>query len=263
MHFHPDKCKVVRLTNKCTDYNLPFYEFWYLINGIILDYETSEKDLGVHIHCKLSWKIQCDSLISKANSQLGFVRRSCYFIKETKQRRALYLSMVRSIFEHCCQVWAPQEKTSLHAFDLLQKRAVKWMNKESHISYSDQTFLQKQRDLDILPLKYKFIFSDIILFYNIVNNNVQIELPNYVERIEPQDVRSVTRSNIAIAKGGDHLQYKCKILPKINAFKNTFFVRTLKNWNDLPLSVREIDNFDKFSLALKDYLWQILGFEPD
>ena len=26
-HFHPDKCKVVRSTNKCTDYNLPFYEF--------------------------------------------------------------------------------------------------------------------------------------------------------------------------------------------------------------------------------------------
>ena len=139
------------------------------------------------------------------------------------QRRALYLFMVRSIFEDCCQVWAPQEKTSLHAFDLLQKRAVKWISKESHTSYSDQLLLQKQRDLDILPMRYKFIFSE----------------------------------------GIDHLQYRCTILPKLNAFKNTFFVRTLKSWNDLPLSVRDIESFDKFSVALKDYMWLILGFEPD
>ena len=263
MQFHHDKCKVVRLTNKCTEYDLPFYEFRYSLNGVILEYVTSEKDLGVHIHIKLSWKIQCDTLISKANNQLGLVRRSCYFIHEVRQRRALYLTLVRSIFEHCCQVWAPQEKTSLHEFDLLQKRAVKWICKESHASYSDELFLQKQRDLDILPMKYKFIFSDIILFYNIINNNVQIKLPNYVERIEPQEVHSVTRSNINISKGIDHLQYRCKILPKLNAFKNTFFVRTLKNWNDLPLSVREIENFDKFSIALKDHLWRILGCEPD
>ena len=112
-------------------------------------------------------------------------------------------------------------------------------------------------------MKYKLIFSDIILFYNIINNNVQIKLSNYVERIEPQEVISVTRSNITISKGIDHLQYRCKILPKLNAFKNTFFVRTLKSWNDQPLSVREIDSFDKFSLALKDHLWRILGCEPD
>ena len=54
MQFHHDKCKVVRLTNKCTDYDLPFYEFRYSLNGVILDFVTSEKDLGVHIHFKLS-----------------------------------------------------------------------------------------------------------------------------------------------------------------------------------------------------------------
>ena len=107
--------------------------------------------------------------------------------------------------------------------------------------------------------KYKHFYN----FYNIINNNVQIKLPNYVKRIEPHDVISVTRSNNKISKGIDQLQYRCTILPKINAFKNTFFVRTVKSWNDLPLSVREIESSDKFSVALKDYMWLILGFEPD
>ena len=39
MHFHPDKCKVGRVKNKFTDYDLPFYEFWYTLNGVILEYE--------------------------------------------------------------------------------------------------------------------------------------------------------------------------------------------------------------------------------
>ena len=84
-------------------------------------------------------------------------------------------------------------------------------------------------DLDILPMKYKFIFSDIILFYNIINNNVQINLPNYVERIEPQVEGSVTRSNDTISKGIDNLQYICKILPKLNAFKILSLSELIKN----------------------------------
>ena len=112
-------------------------------------------------------------------------------------------------------------------------------------------------------MKHKFIFSDLTLFHKIVYKNVQIELPNYVIRIESQDIKYTTRSNILISKGTDNLRFKCNTLPIINAFKNSFFVRTLKNWNELPHSLREIECPDKFSLALKDHLWLILGFEPD
>ena len=63
-------------------------------------------------------------------------------------------------------------------FDKLQKRATKWILKEQNESYSDLVFLAKQKDLDILPMKYKFIFSDLVLFYRIIinSNNVKINL---------------------------------------------------------------------------------------
>ena len=112
-------------------------------------------------------------------------------------------------------------------------------------------------------MKNKFIFSDLTLFHKIIYETVQIKLPNYVIRIEAQDVKHATKSNILISKGTDQLKFKCNTLPKINAFKNCFFVRTLKQWNELPLTLREIVCPDKFSLALKDHLWLILGFEPD
>ena len=263
MQFHQDKCKVVRITNKHTNFDLPFYEFWYSLNGKVLDYEISEKDLGVIIHSKLSWAEHCASVISKANQQLGLVRRTCYFMSDTNERRALYLSLVRSLFEHCCQVWAPQDFKSLNTFDLLQRRAVKWILKETHISYSDETFLTKQRDPDILPMANKFIFSDLTLLQKIIYKTVQIRLPNYVTRIEAQDIKYATKSNFLVSNGKDQLKFKCNTLPKINAFKNSFFVRTLKRWNELPIILREIECPEKFSLALKDHLWLILGFEPD
>ena len=57
--------------------------------------------------------------------------------------------------------------------------------KEQHMSYSDQIFLIKQKNLDVLPIKNKFLFSDLVLFYKIINKFVNIDLPNYVIKIKP------------------------------------------------------------------------------
>ena len=233
------------------------------MNDKLLDYVNSEKDLGVIISGKLSWNAQCEALMQKANQHLGLVRRTCYFIVDKKQRRALYLSLIRSIFEHCCQVWAPYTHKSLNAFELIQMRAVKWILKESYKSYSDEEFLKKQWSLDLLPVNCKFILSDLTLFYKIVHNKVDILLPNYVSRIEPQDVKKVTRSSKAIAEGTDNYQFRCSVTPKVNAFKYSFFVRTVKQWNELPLYLRTKDNINTFTAALKEHLWLILGLKPD
>ena len=112
-------------------------------------------------------------------------------------------------------------------------------------------------------MKYKFIYSDLTLFHKIVYNNIDIKLPNYVKKVEPQDIKRSTRSTSLISKGSDKLKFKCTVFPTINSFKNSYFMRTLHSWNELPLTMREIDCVEKFSLALKDHLWLILGFEPD
>ena len=263
MKFHPDKCKVLAITNKSMTYPLPFYEHNYSMNGKLLDYVDSEKDLGVIITGKLSWNAHCEALVQKANQHLGLLRRTCYFIVDTKQRRVLYLSLIRSIFEHCCQVWAPYNLKSLNAFDLVQKRAVKWILKESYKSYTDNEYLRKQWSLDLLPMKYKFIFSDLTLFYKIVHNIVNISLPNYVSRIEPQDIKKITRNNKAMAEGTDNSKFRCSVMPKVNAFRYSFFVRVVNQWNELPLHVRAHDSTIKFTSALKEYLWLILGLKPD
>ena len=263
MTFHPDKCKVMAITNKCRDFPLPFYEFMYQLDHKLLDYVESEKDLGVCFQHKLSWNMQCEMAVEKATKQFNLLRRTCYFIHDSKQRRALYLILVRSIFEHCCQIWSPQNVATIDMFEKLQKRAIKWILREQHESYSNLVFLNKQQELDILPMKFKFLYSDLVLFYRIVNDDVKIELPCHISRIEPQDVKNTTRSSKSISDGSDNLKFKSKIIPKVNCFQNSYFVRTMSSWNDLPFDIRNVDSLEKFKTLLKEHLWFILISKPD
>ena len=134
---------------------------------------------------------------------------------------------------------------------------------EQHESYSELIFLNKQKDLYILPITYKFLFSDLVLFYRIINNDVKIELPCHITKFEPQDIKTVTRSSKSISEGLDNLKYKCLITPKVICFQNSYFVRTVKNWNVLPFDLRSTESLESFKTLLKEHLWLILGLKPD
>ena len=263
MNFHSDKCKVLPITNKCLNHVLPFYDHIYELNGLLLEYVQTEKDLGVVTNRQLTWNSHCEMLVLKANKQFGMLRRTCYFMADKKQRCVLYITLIRSIFEHCCQIWAPQDKKSLDAITALQKRAVKWILKEQHMSYTDETFLIKQKNLDVLPVKNKFLFSDLVLFYKITNKLVNINLPNYVIKVEPHMIEQVTRDNESSAKGIDNFKYKCCIKPRVNSFKHSYFYRTVTQWNLLPLKLRTLESIDTFESELKEHMWLILGLKAD
>ena len=106
MKFHLNKCKVLFVTGRMTEplsliSVLPFYNFGYSLGGTLLDYVDCEKDLGVMVTSNLDWKEQCSKVLSKANQKLGMSRRNCHFVIDSNRRRVLYLTLVRSQFEHC------------------------------------------------------------------------------------------------------------------------------------------------------------------
>ena len=79
MKFHPDKCKVLTITLRHQKFNiLPFDRFSYELGNCILDYVDEEKNLGVIITNKLNWDTQQDTIVSKANKQLGLLMRTCH-----------------------------------------------------------------------------------------------------------------------------------------------------------------------------------------
>ena len=49
-------------------------------------------------------------------------------------------------------------------------------------SYTDFGYLTRLKKLKLLPFKYKFIFSDLLLFHEIFYQKTGIELPRYYIR---------------------------------------------------------------------------------
>ena len=84
---------------------------------------------------------------------------------------------------NCSLVWSPQISTYIKKFVAIQKRAIKWINSEQFVSYSDEVLFEKEKQLDILPVKLKFIYNDLLMFYKIVNNLVPVSLLSYVIHI--------------------------------------------------------------------------------
>ena len=223
---------------------------------------SSEKDLGVLITSKLNWGVHCDTLVTKASSRLGLLRRTCHFTKSSDRRRVLYLALIRSIFEHCSVVWHPHTTSHLDKLDAIQRRAVKWILNEQYQSYNDFEFMVKQQNLDLLPIEYKLKLTDLVLFHKIVYKTVKISMPNYIFQVTKDSVPS-TRRNADINNGSDGLVFNCAVRPRVDAFRYSFFPRTVSLWNNIPLQIRQTESNDKFTALLKEHFWTLLIGKPD
>ena len=207
MNFHPHKCKVLSVTSQNQrNYLLPFEKFVYCLNDIPLDFVESEKDLGIQITSKLNWKEHVFYICSKANRMLGLVKRTCHFVKNPSQKRALYVSLVSSQFNHCSSVWRPDSIVLLNKLERVQVKAIKWILSEWNTFYSNIEYFKKCKELDLLPLKFRLDFFAITLFHQIIHKKVDIKLPTYIKLGQPTNLRSSHK---------DPLSFMCQIKPRV------------------------------------------------
>ena len=101
IRFHPDKCKIISISLKHKPYN-----FIYNMNGHTLEPVDHERDLGVIVSKNLKWNKHQNNILSKSRQKLGILKRICSFSQNSLHRKILFLSIVRSQFEHCSSVWA-------------------------------------------------------------------------------------------------------------------------------------------------------------
>ena len=252
MKFHPEKCKILSINN--FKYNilqeLPFYLYAYELDNTVLDYVNEEKDLGLLMKSKFTYKAHQEYIIKKATVQFNLLRRTCHYVHNTKKRRTLYLTLVRSIFNHCSHIWKPIDSAVL-PFEALQKRCIKWIFKESYMPYNDREYISKLQELEILPIDYYFLKIDLQLFYNIIHELVPIKLPEDIIECNP---RTRSRHNTQYL-----FQLHERLSNKKRTLSNSFFVRTMSQWNRLPFEVRKISEFNNFKAALDDYFMKILS----
>ncbi len=215
------------------------------------------------MNSRLNFNDHSDSLYSKANQKFGMLKRTCNFVKDTNKRRALYLTLVRSLFEHCPMVWRPASKTIIEKLESLQKRALKWIRNDRDVSYStNELYYIHYKQLNILPIKFRFDYHDLKFFHSIVYNISCVKLPYYLTFFSGSTRLRSTHL--------DHLCFVSSVRPSgttandsKRGFANTFFYRTHLLWNRLPLLLREVEYPGRFRRELINYIWTEFVSSPE
>ena len=86
------------------------------------------------------------AIYQKASCRLGFVKRTLHFVKDQKKKRAFYLALVRSLFEHCSAVWRPSSSEMIQKFECIQRRAIKWILSEQDHHYNDYECIKRLKE---------------------------------------------------------------------------------------------------------------------
>ena len=232
----------------------------YFLGSVPLRSVAIEKDLGVDMTPKLNWQHQINRLCSKASQKLGFLRRNCYFVKGKRRAKTLYIALVRSIFENCSSIWRPTTVTLTKKIEGIQKRALKWILGEESLHYSsNKTYYGKCKEMNILPMAYRFQLTDLILLHKVIHSYIPMELPSYISFFD-----GASRLRFCHF---DRLTLVSAIIPSTttsqsrttNVFANSFFYRVHLLWNKLPLEIREITCPKEFKYAAKlHFFWNFV-----
>ena len=128
LKFHPEKCKVVSLGNRPSEDIPTLCLYTQHPNGtlekVTLQETTSEKDIGVYIDNKLSFRDQINTKTTKANTIMGIIRRNFDYLDKNIFMQ-LYRSLARPHLEVSNSAWSPILKQDIETIEDVQKRATR------------------------------------------------------------------------------------------------------------------------------------------
>lgn len=225
MQLNAAKSVFMKITNKKLVHSFP-----YTLPSHPLVEVTEYKYLGVTITNNLSWNSHIANTCSSSYRKLGLLRHKLKNVP-AKVKQLAYYSLIRPKLEYACTVWDPYTKKNIVALEAIQRKAVRFMFSKYRTSDSPSILMnensipQLQIRRKIQRLKYLFLLK---------NNKLAMSPEPYLTPLTTRPTRH------------HHAQSVTPYQAKINAFKYSFFPRTVEEWNKLPSDVTmSIESIDK------------------
>ncbi len=228
MNFNSKKCHSVTITRRRKQIASE-----YFLGSVPLQKQGAFTYLGVTIASDLRWNQHVSAVVTKATRTLNFIRRNCY--RCTFEAKSLaYMSLVRPHLEYAVAAWDPFTACNVGRLEMVQRRAARFVKRDYRRTTSVTGLLD---ELGWQTLVERRRFSRLSLFYKALHGQAGLE----VNRLRLS--QGATRAS----SGGDHfLQLSCRT----DVYRNSFFPRTLCDWNALSASVKGKPSLEAFRGAL-------------
>ena len=228
MKFNPKKCESMRVTRK----KKPGKSSYNLL-GVTLEECKQTKYLGVVIQNDLRWNGQTHLATTKAIGVLSFLRRNFHHCS-TSIKEKLYLTLVRPHLDYAVAAWDPYTAKNISSIERVQRQAARFVTSTYQREASVTLLLNSLKWNSLQDRREAHRLS---CFHKMLHGQLDIDAQTH---IKPKPDRS---------RRGHSSQFEIP-LTRLDVYKNSFFPRTTRAWNDLDSTLVSLTDSAKFKVAL-------------
>ena len=207
--------------------------YMYTLDNHILEKVTNNPYLGVILSEDLKWATHINKICNKANSTLGFIRRNLKNCDKSFKETA-YISLVRSVLDYSSTVWDPHLNKDINRIENIQRKAARFVKSDYKQTSSVTSMMD---ELGWKPLHERRREQRLTLLFKIVNDLVAIPADHHI------------RYNNRTSRNRHSKQLKVESANS-DIYKNSFFPRTIIDWNNLPQSAIDCDTVENFKRTI-------------
>ena len=166
MHFNPQKCQTMHITNKCN-----IIQSTYTIHNHNIHTTDTTNYLGIHIHSTLNWNTHINKTAQSANTTSAFLHRNIR-TRPRKTKHLAYTTLVRHILEYASIIWDSNTASNIHKLETVQRRSARHIMHNYNRLASVTTMLQH--------IQQRRQHFKIIMLYRITHQLASIPTATYV-----------------------------------------------------------------------------------
>ena len=230
MSFNPNKTEIMIFSNREIE-NINFH-----FNGNNIPISDTHRHLGITFSNDAKWNDHVNSIIMSASKHINVLRKLKYTLNRNNLEK-IYFTYIRPIFEYASEIWDNCGDVNSQKLERLQLEAARIVSGLPIFTKSETIY----NELGWESLAERRTRKKLQLFYNIIHGNA----PNYLNELIPPTIQSI--STYPLRNGSDIMVPFCRL----STTYDSFIPSTIREWNALDPSVRNIDTASKFKNALK------------
>ena len=145
-------------------------------------------------------------------------------------KKTVYASLVRPLLEYSSCVWDPSAEGTKHDLEMVQRRAARFVL-DDYDRNSSVTRMLSEIGWEALETRRKA--SRLIMLHKLYHGNSKLDVSSII--LEPHYLGR-----------NDHRKKVRRIQSRLLSYHNSYFPRTIRDWNKLQADTVETDNCKEF-----------------